>query len=568
MADGYLAGMIEQFPLAILVFRPDGRFVLANAAWNELWHPPEENGIVEDQNIFEDGRIRAMGLVPYIEESMDGAVKTPLLLHDPALNGHKGTTRWLRAFIRPVKDDNGRVVETVLVLEDDTERKALEERLEHQAYHDSLTGMPNRALFMDRLEQALARTGRSGDKVAILFMDLDDFKHINDSLGHRAGDLLLIEIARRLRTCLRPEDTVARFGGDEFIILLEDLEDVDDATDVAERIAQALYAPFIVDGHEVFATASIGIVLGSYPRDRAEDLLRSADVAMYRSKYRGKNRHEIFALEMNGHSLNRLSLEADLRRALEHEELRVHYQPRVLLGTGKIVGLEALVRWEHPERGLILPEEFVPLAEETGLIVKIGWWVLKESCLHMRTLQRLRPGDSPLKISVNISPRQFRHPELVQEVAEVLRETAIDSRDLILEVTESVAMEDVPSTTTIFRGLKGLGVKLELDDFGVGYSSLSYLKRFPVDALKIDRSLIEGVDRDSGDEAIVSAMIALAHALGIAVVAEGVETAGQVAKLRLLEGDLGQGYYWWRPCSAEKSVALLATTSTRSLTDI
>jgi diguanylate cyclase (GGDEF)-like protein len=559
VTEKYLHTALEQSPLGTLIFKPDGSALLSNTAWKKLWSFGED-GSPEDMNVFEDTQIRAAGLVPYIEESMvGGAVITPPLLYDPARVGGRGTWRWFRAFIYPVRDETGTLSEVTLILEDVTERKALEERNAYQAFHDSLTGLANRTLFADRLEHALARTERQEDEIGVMFIDLDDFKHVNDSLGHSLGDSLLVEVAHRLGACLRPQDTLARFGGDEFVVLLEDI-DVGGVVGTAERILREIDDPFTIDGHKLSVTGSIGIVFGNSDKLRAEDLLRSADAAMYRSKRGGKNRYEIFDSEADGLSINRLRLESDLRQAIERKEFRVHYQPKVLLRTGEIVGFEALVRWDQSGHGLIPPSEFIPLAEQTGLINPIGSWVLKESCHQVRDWQNQHPMDTPLTVSVNLSARQFRYPELVEEVAEVLSETALDPRDLILEVTESAAMEDALSTITIFRELKGLGVKLAIDDFGSGYSSLSYLKRFPVDVLKVDRSLVTGIGRYPANVAIVSAIITLAHGLGLKVIVEGVETAGELVKLRSLGAELGQGYYWWRASTSEETTELLAAT--------
>jgi diguanylate cyclase (GGDEF)-like protein len=559
VTEKYLHTALEQSPLGTLIFKPDGSALLSNTAWKKLWSFGED-GSPEDMNVFEDTQIRAAGLVPYIEESMvGGAVITPPLLYDPARVGGRGTWRWFRAFIYPVRDETGTLSEVTLILEDVTERKALEERIAYQAFHDSLTGLANRTLFADRLGHALARTEREEDEIGVMFIDLDDFKHVNDSLGHSLGDSLLVEVAHRLGACLRPQDTLARFGGDEFVVLLEDI-DVGGVVGTAKRILREIDDPFTIDGHKLSVTGSIGIVFGNSDRFRAEDLLRSADAAMYRSKRGGKNRYEIFDSEADGLSINRLRLESDLRQAIERKEFRVHYQPKVLLRTGEIVGFEALVRWDQSGHGLIPPSEFIPLAEQTGLINPIGSWVLKESCHQVRDWQNQHPMDTPLTVSVNLSARQFRYPELVEEVAEVLSETALDPRDLILEVTESAAMEDALSTITIFRELKGLGVKLAIDDFGSGYSSLSYLKRFPVDVLKVDRSLVTGIERYPANVAIVSAIITLAHGLGLKVIVEGVETAGELAKLRSLGAELGQGYYWWRASTSEETTELLTAT--------
>jgi diguanylate cyclase (GGDEF)-like protein/PAS domain S-box-containing protein len=448
----------------------------------------------------------------------------------------------------PIFEDD-RIVGAVVTFKDITERKALEEQLHHQAFHDPLTGLANRALFMDRLEHALARAGRQASDVAVLFMDLDNFKVINDSLGHKAGDNLLLAVAERLSSCLRPGDTAARLGGDEFTVLIEDVTDLSDATRIAERVAQQLQPSFTLDEREVYATASIGITLSSSAQDRAEDVLRHADLAMYRAKHKGKARYEVFEPSMNINALERLGIEHELRRALELGEFRVYYQPIVMLETGKITGVEALVRWEHPKRGLLLPEEFLSIAEESGLILRIGQLVLREACHQMRAWQEHYPSTPPITISVNLSPRQFFHPEMV---ATILRETQLDASTLQLEITEGAMTNNgARSASGTLQELKDLGVQLAIDDFGMGYSSLSYLKRFPVDYLKIDRSFVGGLEQNSDDLSkdteIVSAMIDLTHALGLRVIAEGVETAEQLAQLQDMGCDLAQGDYFSEP---------------------
>jgi len=467
-----------------------------------------------------------------------------------------GRTIWVRDEAVLVKDGD-RPLYWQGVMTDVTERKALEERLRYQALHDPLTDLANRTLLLDRLAHALVRAERRGAKVAVLFMDLDNFKYVNDSMSHEAGDRLLVEVAERLRKCLRDEDTVARLGGDEFAILLEDLGREQEATAVAGQVAQALRPPITLDDREIFVTASIGVAFGTSREDRPESLLREADVAMYRAKAGGKDRHAVYHPEMGELSSQRLTLEGDLRRALEREELKVYYQPKVLVETGKIVALEALTRWEHPERGLLHPAEFVPLAEETRLIIPIGWWVLGEACRQVREWQKRYPSDPPLAININLSARQFYNPDLVERIAGVLEETALDPSTLVLEITEGTAMEEALSTTATLGALRGLGVKLAIDDFGTGYSSLSYLKRFPIDVIKIDRSIVEGLGRDRGDSAIVSATITLAHALGLEVIAEGVETDEEAAELLALGCNFGQGYYWWTPQPAGVMAALL-----------
>ena len=561
LTDLHLRTALEQSPLGTAILGPDGRYLLVNAAWNALW-ALGEGGPPEDSSVFENERLRAMGLIPYLEECrQNGEVTTPILFCEAT---PETRARWLRALIYPVRDEAGALLEMGLVLEDFTERKALEDQLAHRAFHDSLTGLPNRALFLDRLVHGLSRAKRQAEQgeacgVAVLYMDLDEFKRFNDSLGHAAGDQLLVGVAERIAARLRLGDTFARFGGDEFAMLLEDLEDVGYAADVAERIKRDLSAPFEVDGHEAVVTTSIGIVMaapGEAGEDYAEELMRRADIAMYRSKGEGKDRHEVFSSSMN-HSLERLGLEEDLRGAIEREEFRVHYQPQVLISTGQTVGFEALLRWEHPERGPLAPSEFIPLAEDTGLIIPLGRWVLAEACRRGRIFREQISPEAPLRMFVNLSARQFRHPELVEEVSAALTETGMDPHDLALEITESVMMGERSTARGILWALKDLGLTLVMDDFGTGYSSITYLKSFPVDILKMDRSMVEGIDEDPENRAIVSATTRLAHALGLEVVAEGVETAGELDELRSVGCDFAQGYYWQRPCSAEKTMKLL-----------
>jgi diguanylate cyclase (GGDEF)-like protein/PAS domain S-box-containing protein len=441
---------------------------------------------------------------------------------------------------------------------DVTERKRFEERLRHQALHDPLTDLPNRALLLDRLARALAREGRREGSVAVLFLDLDRFKVANDSYGHEFGDELLVEVAHRLRDCLRPGDTAARFGGDEFVVLVEGMGGAADAGRVAERVARELEAPFRLRGQEVFLSASVGIALNASGEDQPADLLRQADVAMYRAKQGGRARYAAYDPEMSEQILERLALEADLRHALERGQLKVHYQPTVDLSTGRIAGFEALARWHHPERGSVPPADFIPIAEETGLILPMGRWVLEEACRRCRRWQEEYACDPPLGVNVNLSARQFQHPGLSGEAAEVLRETGLEPGSLALEITESVVMEDAESNIEALRRLKALGVRLAIDDFGTGYSSLSYLKRFPVDVLKVDKSFVDGLGQDPEDDAIVRAVITLAHSLGAVVVAEGVETEGQLVRLRELGCELAQGYLFSGPMPAEAAGALLA----------
>ena len=429
---------------------------------------------------------------------------------------------------------------------DITERKAAQQRLEHQAFHDALTNLPNRALFMERLQHALTRSHRHNSLLAVLFLDLDRFKIINDSLGHECGDRLLIQVSQRLRECLRSQDTAARLGGDEFVLLVEDIHEIGEATRIAERIAEALSTPFDVGDQEVFTSTSIGIAANMTGSETPDDLLRDADAAMYRAKGRGRASYEIFDRAMNLQAMENLRLDTDLRHALNHNQFELHYQPLINLTTGCAAGIEALVRWRHPTRGLVTPNAFIPLAEDTGLILPLGHWVLREACRVARLWQDRFP-DQNRTLSINISARQFAQPNLVRDIQRVLDETGLEPRRLVVEITESVLMEDAQSTTATLRALKDLGVDIAVDDFGTGYSSLSYLRRFPVSTLKIDRSFVLGIISCSEDLAIVRAVITLAKSLSLNVVAEGVETAEQRDCLLELGCERAQGFLFSKP---------------------
>ncbi len=439
------------------------------------------------------------------------------------------------------------------------ERKLLEKQLLHMALHDSLTGLPNRALFMERLKQAIKRAKeQSIYQFAVLFLDCDRFKIVNDSLGHLVGDELLTAIATRLQASLKPVDTFARLGGDEFTLLVEDLKDPSSVTAIAERMLGELSRPFYLDQREVFMTASIGIVLGNISYNQPEHLLRDADTAMYRAKASGKARYHVFDPTMHQEALQLLQLETDLRRAIERQEFVVYYQPIVALATGKITGFEALVRWQHPTRGFVSPGDFIPVAEETGLITYIGTWVMRSACQQLRIWQEQKLAQDHLTMSVNLSVPEFSQPNLIAHIDQILHETQLSPQSLKLEITESAIMDKDGSVTAILQQLRNRQIQLSIDDFGTGYSSLSYLNRLPVDTLKIDRSFINPIDNNPESLGLVPAIISIAHTLGMSAIAEGVETPQQLAKLRTLNCGFGQGYLFSKPLDNKLVVDLLA----------
>ena len=438
----------------------------------------------------------------------------------------------------------------LVVAQDITERLQLAAQLKQQAFTDALTGLPNRALYKDRLTHAVTRTRRQRLSLAVLFLDLDRFKLVNDSLGHATGDELLVAVATRLRTMVRASDTVARLGGDEFSVLLEDLTGPEDARQVADALVVAFQQPFVVGEHELYVTVSVGGAYTSEPTASTKDLLRHADVALYAAKAGGRSRAMLYDPAMDANAAEQLQLETDLRRAVEHGELVLYYQPVVALDTGQVTGVEALVRWQHPQQGLLAPSAFIPLAEETGLILPIGAWVLREACRQAAAWRAQWPERPALVMSVNLSVRQLEAPGLVEQVASVLAETKLPAELLRLEVTETTVMQRVEEVIPLLQALKGLGVQLAVDDFGTGYSSLSYLARLPVDVLKVDQSFVRNLGTDSGAGVIVHATVALAHALHMEVTAEGIELAEQAARLRRQHCDHGQGYYFARPMPA------------------
>jgi diguanylate cyclase (GGDEF)-like protein/PAS domain S-box-containing protein len=465
-----------------------------------------------------------------------------------------GSWRYLEAVASNLLD-HPTVGGIVVNSRDVTERKAFEDQLARQAFFDPLTGLPNRVLFMYSIERALAGAGRNKVGVAVMFLDLDGFKLVNDTLGHIVGDQLLVAFGQRLKSCVRPGDTVARLGGDEFTILLENIPNSSEAERVASRILERLQTPFNFDGRDLYVSSSIGIAFGLHGEVRPSDLLRFADAAMYRAKSTGKARSVVFDQSMHTAFLARASLESELRAAIERGEMRLHYQPIVDLASGLLVSAEALLRWQHPARGLVLPMELLPLAEETGLILPLGQWVLEEACRQARAWERARPDSQPVTVSVNLSARQFQQPDLVRRVEDALTQAALDPASLRLEVVEGVLSGDPRATLTKLEELRALGVRVAIDDFGTGYASLSSLRRLPVRSLKLDPSFLSQLDPAS--IGVVRAVATLAHALGLEVSAEGVETDEQLARLREADLDRGQGYLFSRPLAEDAMRKLL-----------
>ena len=492
----------------------------------------------------------------HLDHHLEGL--TPHLQCEYRMRHRDGDYRWMLCRGIAVRGSSGCAQRMAGSQTDIHERKQAEEQLFHDALHDALTGLPNRVLLMDRLERALERTRREPDSVcAVLFIDLDRFKNVNDSLGHLAGDHLLVECARRLRSARRPGDTLARLGGDEFILLLENIGGVEEAVHVVERIQQQLGQSFDILGHDLFMAASIGVAMGSKEYLRPEDLLRDADNAMYRAKARGKACYSVFDTSMHSRAVAFLQMETGLRRAIERQNFQVYYQPVVSLESGELVAFEALLRWQHAERGIILPADFIPLAEETRLILRIGEWVLREACRQLQSWRRKLPGLERVRISVNVSSKQFSHDDLVGCVRGILRETGLSADSLILEITESVIMENMDLAAAKLRELRALGVRISMDDFGTGYSSLSYLHRFPVDTLKIDQSFVRHMDEEGESVEIVRAILSLARTLHLDVIAEGTETEAQADILRSLGCPYGQGYLFSVPLPKQQAAIML-----------
>ena len=582
----FLRKVIDTDPNLIFVKDWHGHFTLANQAVADIYNTTADGLVGKSDADFNTNEEEIESFLQADREVME-TLGQKFVPEERVSDSRTGKVRWFQTVKRPLASSSDESRRLLGVATDITERKVLEERLEYQAFHDSLTDLPNRALFTDRLRHALDGAQRRDGWVAALFLDLDNFKTINDSLGHEMGDRLLISVAKRLKKCLRPGDTVARFSGDEFTLLLEAVTSINEAKLVAERILEELRYPIALDGQEMYATASIGIALSTSARSSAmqqpEDLLRQADLAMYKAKRAGKAHYEVFDGSLEAPALKRLQLGYDLRGALQREEFRVYYQPIVGLDnslqsylrvsgsraivapqkphdsrSSRVVGMEALLRWEHPERGLLLPDEFIPIAEESGMIIPIGEWILEQACRQGREWQQKYLGDPPLLVTVNLSAKQFQSGGMLENLARLLRESGMNPTGLGLEITENVVMGDAKSAVDTLQDLKALGVKLIVDDFGVGYSSLAYLKRFPVDFLKIDRSFIDGLREDPQNQEVVTAVISLAHALKMEIVGEGIESSSQCAQLQALGCEMGQGNYFSEPLPAEAAGALLA----------
>jgi diguanylate cyclase (GGDEF)-like protein/PAS domain S-box-containing protein len=525
---------------------PNGRYIDANPALARIYnYPTPEAMIVALQDIQHQ---------LYVNQSRRDEFVRLMFEHGNVRNFESqvyrqdGSIIWISENARAVKDANGAVQFYEGTVVDITERKYHEEELQYQASHDILTGLPNRMLLMDRIERAISRAKREEQKVAVVFVDLDHFKLINDSLGHHVGDRLLLEMASRLGSCIRSQDTVARLGGDEFVLVLTEQSDEPGVIHIIRRLLEVIAHPWIDEGHEYSLSCSIGVSCFPCDGNTADTLLQCADAAMYEAKDAGRNTFHFYTPALNQTVTERLELANDLRRALERDEFRVFYQPRVSVADGRIVGAEALIRWQHPEKGLIAPDSFIPTAEESGLIVPIGQWILNEACRQNRAWQDA--GLPAISISVNLSPIQFRQPGLVDAVIGALSQSGLAAKYLELELTESFFMQDAERINVAITALKGLGVALAIDDFGTGYSSLSYLKRFPVNHLKIDKSFVLEIDTNPDDAAIVRAIITLGHELGLQVVAEGVETQANYEFLKQHHCDEIQGYYFSRPVPA------------------
>ena len=556
-------GLVQNTSDLILICTSLGRISYCSPGAQRVWaHTPARlTGHDMTSLTHAEDRNALLALWQAIEASQADA---PAQTAELRLKDGSGT--WREAELTATNRlDDPAIAGIVVTIRDITERKDFERRLGQQAFFDELTGLPNRVLFRDRLEHALLRATRHDTMVGLLFLDLDNFKLVNDSLGHHAGDELLRQAAARLRDAVRAQDTVARLGGDEFVVLIEQLATPADAAAVASVIEEQFGRPFAIDGHQAIVTASLGIVVGGGNGQDANALLRDADVAMYRAKSAGRDRHVVFEPGMRADSLARLALAAELRHAIEHDELRVHYQPIVAIDTGHVIKLEALVRWQHPHRGLIDPGAFIPIAEETGLIFQLDRWVLRTACHQVAVWNAARSLHAPLLLSANLSPRHVQQPNLLDDLHHALHDSGLPPECLQLEITEGMIIRNTEATIETLRAIRGMGIQLAVDDFGTGYSSLSYLKRLPLGVLKIDRSFISGIETSQEDVAIVRAILAMAQSLGLEVTAEGIETQAQARLLRSWGCGQAQGYLFSRPLDKQAATQFLLATNPRQL---
>lgn len=555
-ADEQLFCSVFDHAAGMALVAPDGQWLRVNRALCAVLGYSDKE-LLEKSFLDLTHPDEASGTLIQIEKILEGRV-TSYQTEQRFI--HKlGHFVWMFFNISAVRDSNGHSSYLVFQIQDITERKTEEERLVHNVFHDALTGLPNRALFMDRLRLATERTRRRKDQIyAVLFLDLDGFKSINDSLGHIVGDQLLIQISRRMKACLRTTDTIARLGGDEFTILLEDLSEERESLRIVARLQKELALPFKLGANEIQVTASIGVTWSNPKYQRPEEILRDADAAMYGAKASGKACYQLFATDRHASQLDAGNLGDDLDEAVERGELLLHYQPIVSLESGKLYAFEALVRWRHPQRGLILPSDFIPLAEQRGSILKIGTWAIREACHQLKRWQDRFGLHSSLAVTVNLSSKEFMQANLIDQVIEILQNTGVDPRALKLEITESIVMENIGNAAVLLQQLRALGIELIVDDFGTGYSSLSYLHRLPISSLKIDKSFVQGMVDKREHAEIAKTIITLARSLGIRVVAEGVETFEQLVALRQLKCDAGQGFFFSKPAEVETAETLLA----------
>lgn len=545
-----LRKIIETEPECVKLLDPDGTILEINPAGLAMLQsddPGEVIGLCAERFVAPEYQARLHAATLRV------ASGEPVIL-EMEIVGVKGRRRRVEQHAAPLYGHDGRIRSILAVVRDISERTHAESQVHYLAHYDLLTGLPNRALFRDRLLQAMAQAKRSDTLITVMFLDIDDFKDVNDTLGHAVGDQLLKEIAQRIRSCMREYDTVARFGGDEFGIIQTGVQTVEGSADLAERILALLGEPFHIDGHEIHSGASVGMTIYPFDDAQADGLLKNADMAMYKAKREGRNRFQFYVAELNDMVQRRATLERDLRTALQRKQFRLNYQPQLDLATGRIVGVEALLRWRHPDRGEVSPAEFIPVAESSGLIMPIGDWVLHTACREARAWQDA--GLPPVRVAVNLSAVQFRHRNLLDTITSALADSGLEPCWLEVELTESLIMRDVRATIDTLRHLHALGVQIAVDDFGTGYSSLSYLTRFPVSKIKLDQSFVRDVDKRDG-AAIARTVIALGHSLNMKVMAEGVETASQLHFLREHACNEVQGYYFSHPMSAGAMQRLL-----------